>query len=477
MCCMRKAIIINFISRYAGVSVSLITNFILARFISPQEYGIVAIITVFISFFSLLSDVGIGPAVIQYKELQQEDYESLYSVTFYIGILLSLSFWAVGVLVALVYQNKVYIPLSGILMVTILFNSLNMVPNALLYKEQHFMEIGIRTFIAGIISGGITIILAIIGFSYYAVVFNSVLQAFFVFVWNHLRVHIKFKFRFNAGVIKKVFGFSSYQMLFNITNYFVGNTDTLLIGLHMGEEKIGLYDKAYRLITYPMSMISGIVTPVLHPVLSNYQDDKKLLYDYLVRIFRLLLYTSFFVSSVCFCASKEIISILYGRNWAMASDAFKFLSLSIVTKMCNAITGAFFQSLGETRLLFKTGIISGVFIIGFTFMGVGQGSIEAVSMAVSLGYLINFWIAYYFLIKKGFNMNYIIFAKSVLKPYVIYGLSIWMVSLIPICVTNIFISLIAKVFLVLMVYGFLLSIFREVPNVKNAFQLVFKKKE
>lgn len=474
---MRKAIIINFVSRYAVVFVSLITNFILARFISPQEYGVVAIITVFTSFFTLLSDAGIGPAVIQYKELQQEDYESLYSVTFYIGILLSFSFLAVGILVAFVYRNEVYIPLSGLLMVTILFNSLNMVPNALLYKEQHFMEIGVRTFMIGIISGVITIVLAVIGFSYYAVVINSVLQAFLVFVWNHFRIRIRFKFRFNTRVLKKVFGFTSYQMLFNITNYFVGNTDTLLIGLHMGEEKIGLYDKAYRLITYPMSMISGIVTPVLHPVLSNYQNDRKLLYDYLVRIFRLLLYTSFWFSSVCFLASKEIICILYGNDWEMAADAFKFLSLSVVTKMCNAITGAFFQSLGETRLLFKTSLVSGIFIIGFTFIGVSQGRIEAVAIAVSLGYLINFWFAYYFLIKEGFKMNYLDFVRSVMKPYIIYGLNILLVSLIPMNITNKFLSLIVKVSVISGVYIFLLTVFREMEHVKNAYQILFQKKE
>lgn len=474
---MRRAIIINFISRYAVVLVNLIMNFILARLISPQEFGVVAIITVFTSFFTLLSDVGIGPAVIQYKELKQKDHESLYSVTFYIGILLSIAFLAVGVLVAFVYHNKVYIPLSGILTISILFNSLNMVPNALLYKEQRFMEIGVRTLATGIVSGGITVILAVIGFSYYAVVINSVLQAVLVFVWNHIRIRLRFRFRFNTGVIKKVFGFSVYQMLFNITNYFVGNTDTLLIGLRMGEEKIGLYDKAYRLITYPMSMISGIVTPVLHPVLSNYRDDKDVLYDYLMRIFRLLFYTSLFVSGVCFFASDEIIRVLYGKDWEMASGAFRLLSLSIVTKMCNAITGAFFQSLGETRLLFKTGVVSGVFIIGFTLIGVWQGSIEGVSMAVSLGYMINFWIAYYYLVKKGFKMDYPVFVKSVIKPYVIYGSCIGLVSLITMEIENIFISLTAKVLVVLAIYVFLLLVFGEMANVKDAYRLFVKKRD
>ena len=474
---MRRAILINFTSRYALVFVNLITSFILARLISPQEFGVVAIITVFTSFFSIISDVGIGPAVIQYKELNKAEHESLYSVTFYIGVFMSMFFCMIGVLVAFVYHNRVYIPLSGILTISILFNALNMVPNALMYREQRFMEIAIKTLTVGIISGGITVILAALGFSYYAVVINSVLQAFFVFVWNYIRIRLKFRFRFNMGVLKKVFSFSAYQMLFNITNYFIGNTDTLLIGKYMGEEKIGLYDKAYRLMTYPMSMISGIITPVLHPVLSNYRDNKAVLYEYLMKILRLLFYTSLFISGVCFFAAEEIICILYGSNWEMASGAFKLLSLSIVTKMCNAITGAFFQSLGETRLLFKVSVFSGIFIIGFTLIGVSKGNIESVSLAVSLGYMINFWIAYYYLIKQGFKMNYLVFVKSVIKPYIVYGMVIGMVSLISINMENQLVTLAVKVLIVFAMYAFLLVIFGEMANVKEAYRLLIKKKD
>lgn len=472
---MRKAVIINFFSRYSVVFVQLITNFILARFISPQEYGVAAIITVFTSFFSVLSDAGIGSAVIQYKELKQEDYESLYSVTFYIGIILAAAFMVVGVFVASVYQNSVYIPLSAILTGSIIFRSLNMVPNALLYKAQRFMEIGIRTLITGIISSGITILLAVLGFGYYAIVVNAVLQAFFDFAWNCVRVPLRFRFRFQIKAIKTVFGFSAYQMLFSIINYFVGNTDTLLTGYRMGEEKIGLYDKAYRLITYPMTMISGVVTPVLHPVLSNYQNDKSVLYDYLVKIFRLLLYSSVFIAGVCFFAPEEIICILYGEHWVMASGAFRYLSLSIVTKMCNAITGAFFQSMGETKLLFKTGLVSAVFIVGFTFAGVWYGSIESVAVCVSLGYTVNFWIAYYFLIKQGFQRSYSAFIRSVIKPYAVYILVILLLSQISIRIENNFVSLAVKVLIVLVIYVILLMVSKEITNVKDSWRILIRK--
>ena len=89
---MRKAILINFTTKYSVAIIQLIINLVLARLISPQEFGVVAIITVFSNFFILFSDMGIGPSIIQMKELRQKDYNNIFSFTFYAGILLMIGF-------------------------------------------------------------------------------------------------------------------------------------------------------------------------------------------------------------------------------------------------------------------------------------------------------------------------------------------------------------------------------------------------
>lgn len=471
---MRKAAMINFISRYSIVLIQLIISLILARIISPYEYGVVTIITVFTSFFSVLSNMGIGTAIIQYKELKQGDYNALFSFTFYFGLLLGSTFSAIGLLVARLYGNHVYVSLGFISAFSVFFNTLDMVPSAIMLKEQRFLEIGIKTIVTAAVCGGIEIALALLHFSYYAVVIYSVLQSVTIYIWDRARISLKFNFRFDTAPLKKVFCFSVYQMMFNIINYFAGNTDTLLVGHTMGEQSVGLYDKAYRLMTYPMTMFSGIITPVLHPILSNYQKDKILLYDYLIKIFRILLYFSVFVSCVCYFASGEIICILYGKQWIPAVKAFQLLSLSIVTKMCNSITGAFFQSLGKTKALFKTGLVSAGFIVAFTLIGVSGGTIECVAVSVSIGYLFNFWIAYYFLIKGGFGISYFGFVKLVIKPYAAYILTLILVSLFPIIIENIFVSLVVKVIVAGSIYFLLLKMMGEIPNVKNAYRVLFK---
>ena len=103
---MRRAAVINFISRYSAAAVQMFMNFILARLISPKEFGVVTIITVFTGFIALFSDMGISPAVIQYKDLENKDYESLYTVTFYIGLILAFFFSLMGFVLNALYGNR-----------------------------------------------------------------------------------------------------------------------------------------------------------------------------------------------------------------------------------------------------------------------------------------------------------------------------------------------------------------------------------
>lgn len=90
----KKAIMINFVSKYSNVFIQLIINSILARLLTPDDYGIVAVITVFINFFTIIADMGIGPAIIQYKDLGEKQISDIFVFTFFVSVLISIGFVA-----------------------------------------------------------------------------------------------------------------------------------------------------------------------------------------------------------------------------------------------------------------------------------------------------------------------------------------------------------------------------------------------
>lgn len=472
---MRKAAFINFVFKYSTVIIQLIINSILARLISSQEFGVIAIITVFTSLFSILSDMGFGTAIIQYKNLGKRDYENIFSFTFYLGFILSVLFVLFSFVIVYLYHNSVYIQLGCILAFSVFFNTINMVPNTLLYKNQEFVLIGVRTLITAVLGGILTVFLALMNFSYYSIVINSVFVSVIIFIWNYTKNPIRIRFKFEWSSINTIMRYSFYQFMFSFINYFSRNTDTLLVGRSFGESGTGYYDKAYKLMTYPITMFSGIITPILHPILSNYQDDYEIIYEKFMQIFSILFYLSLFVSTMCYFAPKEIIRILYGNKWDNAILCFKILSLSVITQMCSNITGSIFQSLGKTKQLFKAGCISTLIILMCTFFGVYLGTIETVSFMVMVGYIIVFFIGYYLLIKFGFKKSFKAFLKKVYKLFIIFILMIIFISFIPVNINNVFISLAVKIVIDIVIYILLLIIFKEFNHFKETLKIILRR--
>lgn len=133
----RYATFINFISKYSTTFIQIILNSILARLLTPDDYGIVAVVTVFTGFFTLIADMGVGPAIIQDKSLNDEDITSIFNFTVLSGIGVTILFALLSYPLSLFYNDSVYIPLVILMSFSILFNVLNIVPNAVLLKEKN----------------------------------------------------------------------------------------------------------------------------------------------------------------------------------------------------------------------------------------------------------------------------------------------------------------------------------------------------
>lgn len=415
----KKAAMINFASKYTTVFIQILYMAILARILSPDDFGIVAIITVFTTFFLIFADMGFGAAIIQNKSLSQKDIENIFSFSFYIAIILAFAFAIFSIPLSIVYANNVYIPLGLILSISLFFNTLNMVPNALLLKHKKFMLVGLRLIVVSTISSIVTIILAYMGFKYYSLVLNSVMTAFFSFLWNYKSESIKLSFKFEKISIVKIKSYSGFLLGFNIINYFSRNLDNLLLGKFWGNTLLGYYDKAYRLMLYPVQNLTFIITPVLHPILSEHQNDKKYVYDKFFLTIKILSLVGIFISVYCFFSSREIILIVFGPNWEGSVQAFRWLSLSIWAQLVSSTSGAIFQTLNETKLQFIRGILVTVITISAILIGMTTGDLGKVALCVAIAYNLHFLSMIYFLIYRAFKESSIDFCKKLLPDMLI----------------------------------------------------------
>ena len=396
------------LAKYSNIFISIIITAVLARLLTPPEYGIVAIVMVFITFFTYLADFGIGPALIQNKDLKKEDIESIFTVSVLIAITLSVLFYLSAGTISRFYDNPELLNIARWLSLSVLIFTVNVVPSALNKKELKFKQLGIISVVVQVVSGVIAVILALLGFSYYALIFKAIISGTFLFIGSYYLNPVKPAFHIQWASILKIWKFSTYQFMFNFINYFSRNTDNLLIGKFFGSAMLGYYDKAFSLMLMPVQNLTHVITPVLHPVLSGYQDHKDKIYSSFLTLARILTTIGFPLSVLLYFAGEEIVYLFYGSQWTQSVPVFQILATIIGLEILLSSTGSFFQSANRTDLLFVSGVLTSTLIVLGVLYGIFIAqSLIGVAIGLVTARVVNFFVSLYLLIRKtlGFPMS------------------------------------------------------------------------
>lgn len=160
----------------------------------------------------------------------------------------------------------------------------------------------------------VAIVMALQGYKYYALIAQTILAAILGFLSDQFLTRSRFRVKVELSSIRKVFSYSGYQFAFNLVNYLSRNLDNLLTGKFIGKVELGYYNKAYSLLLYPVTNLAGVVTPVLHPVLSDYQDNKNVIYHKYVLVVRLFACIGLLIAPICYLGANEIILIVFGNQ-------------------------------------------------------------------------------------------------------------------------------------------------------------------
>ncbi|MGN6602253.1 MAG: lipopolysaccharide biosynthesis protein, partial [Ginsengibacter sp.] len=398
------------LARYSGIVISIITGAVLARLLTPREFGIVALVTLFVTFFNMLSEFGLGAAIIQNQTLSEEDVASIFSFSILFGFILAALFYLAAPLIAAFYNNAQLVSVSRLLSLSVLFFSAQIVPRALYIKALKFKQMGIISLSIQIAAGIITIIMAYKGFSYYALVVQSILVSGFSLVVFYLFAPVKLGLKVKITAVKKIIRFSTFQFMFNFINFFSRNADNLLIGKYFGSAPLGYYDKSYRLMMMPVENLTHVITPVLMPVLSEYQDEKRTVYNTYLKVIKILATIGFPLSVFLYFSASEIIEIIYGHQWEQSIPVFKLLALTVGLQMALSSTGAIFQAVNRTDLMFYGGCLTALFMIAGICYGVFAGkTLISVAQGLVAAFTLNFFLWFYILIKGALKYPFLQF--------------------------------------------------------------------
>ena len=442
------------VEKYSAFFISLIISAILARILSPSEYGVVTVASVIIDFFALFVSMGIGPAIIQYKDLTETDLDSIFTATLILGLVLGGVFFVSSWTIANFYDNQLLVPICQILAVNLLMNSANLVPNSLMMRDLRFKFVATRSLILQIISGIFAIIVAYYGWSVYALVIPPIFTSICVCVINLYYYPRRIDWHFNLIPLKRIFSYSIYQFLFDSVNYFSRNLDKLVIGRLMSMDALGYYDKSYRLMMMPLSKVTQVLNPVLQPVLSTLQDDINEMEKKYGKLVSILSNVSFPLAIYLLFTAYDLINIVYGNKWDLAVPAFQILTLSLPLQMILSSSGGVFQSANSTQYMFLTGIrntfftVSTLFIATFWFK-----TIEAIAWSWNISLCINFMLTYRTMYHSVFHCSFGNLLCHLTKPFISASM-LFVVMLMQHCllpISNIYLSFVVKTILAIAV--------------------------
>ena len=343
-------------------------SIVLARLLGPKVYGLIGMITVFTGFASVFGDLALGAAIIQRKELEPRHLNAAFWANVTMGAILTLLMVALAPVVAWFYKEPLLLPLTAVIAIKYVIDSLCAVKVAMLNREMRFRTLAKIQIVSGIVSGLTGLGFALYGMGPWSLVAQTIGGTIVstVIVWCLVDWHPRFSFEFRA--FKELFGFSAHALGSDIINYWARTLDNLLIGWLIGAAALGFYSRAYSLMLMPLTQISRVVGRVMFPALSVIQDDKQRVKRVYLKAISIIGLVTFPMMIGAFAVSDHLIMALLGDKWVDTIPLFKIFCWVGLLQSTTTTTGCLLYSQGQSRTEFAiTAWFTAACVIAFIF--------------------------------------------------------------------------------------------------------------
>lgn len=382
---------------------SFIIQLILARILFPEDYGLVGMAVVFISFLEVFNDLGMSAALIQRKEEKLSPHH--FNTAFWTGIGWgAILYFLMGIIgapfVAEFYNESQLKQIIPMLSITLLLNPINLVHQAQLTRAMNFKKLALVNNIGNISAGIIALILALMGFGVWTLVFYTVTRAVIT-----LPLYFKATGWFPARVWKRemfndIFGFGVYATGTAFFNRLTGNIDFLLVGKLVGATALGNYTFAFTITNLIRDQIVNVINKVLYPIYARMQDQKDKMLDLFLKIVAINNFIVYPIIVGIFLFAEFLVPIFFGTKWDNAIPIAQILCVAVLIQMLNNSHTRLFRAAGEVRLEMILQIIKSVaFFVPLISLGVYLNGVIGAAVGFAIATFLAVMTSFYFMIR------------------------------------------------------------------------------
>lgn len=372
----------------AGVVTALqfVTLAVLARLLSPSDFGLMGMVMVVIGFSQLFADMGISNAIIYRQDATREELSSLYWLNILAGVVVFFIVCGACPLITAFYHEPRLINLIYLSSLIFLITPFGQQFQILLQKELKFDQLAKIEIISSFANFVSAITLAILGMGVFSLIWGQLagtslrVLLLFSWGWNHWRP----AFHFSKRNLKGYISFGLYQMGEKAINYFNSNLDYLLIGSLLGAKALGYYTLAYNLVLRPSQRINPVITRVAFPVFSKLQNDIKRLKRGYLKVLRLLSTVNFPLMAGLAVVAPVAVPVIFGEQWLPSIILIQILTLVGLLRSTGNPMGSVLLARGRADLSFKWNLALMVTQIPGLYLGAKLGGTIGVAIAFAI---------------------------------------------------------------------------------------------
>ena len=380
----------SFIDNFARLGIQFIVGIILARLLSPKEFGLIGMLTIFIAISQSFIDSGFGQALIRKKDPSQADYSTVFYFNLIIGCICFLILFFCAGLISRFFNEPQLKALVQVLGLSLIINSFTIIQQTILTRRIDFKLQARISIISSIISGTIGIGMAFAGYGVWSLVIKTLtmyaITSILLWLWNRWKPNLIFSIQ----SFKELFSFGSKLLVSGLMNTIYYNAYYVIIGKYFSAQELGYYTRADQFSSLPSSNLTSVIQRVSYPVLSSIKEDIPKLKEAYIKLIRSTMLICFVLMLGMAATARPMVLTLIGEKWEPCIIYLQLLCFVGMFHPLHALNLNMLQVLGRSDLFLRLEIIKEMLAIPIIIIGVIWGI-----KAMILGMLVKTMIAYY----------------------------------------------------------------------------------
>lgn len=443
----------SFVDNIASSGITFLVGLVLARLLTPSEYGVMAIITILVAVSNSIIDSGFSNALIRKVRIERMDYNTVFYFNLLVSIVLYLTLFFASPAISSFFKEPILIEVVRVVGFVLIINALGLIPRTIFVRDINFKRQTKVSLISSICSGTVGIGMAVSGMGVWSLVgqqlSRQLLNTLFLWIYCHWRPI----WEFSMQSFKELFDFGSKLLLSGLLDTIYKNIYYIIIGRFYTSAQLGQYTRAEQFNTIFSSNLTSIIQRVSYPVLSSIQENPERLREAYRQVIKITMLVTFACMLGLAAVAKPLIIILIGEKWVQAVYFLQIICFSGMLYPLHAINLNILQVKGRSDLFLKLEIIKKIIAICFIVIGILYGIECMLWGSVCTSFIAYFLNSYYsadlihYPARKQIKDILPTFMVSSIVAAVMWGISFWSISLYILLHIQILVGILLTVFI------------------------------